>query len=419
MRILLKYLNMLTTHNIKSEAMSLQWNQLEHQRFAVHVFLSTEVLSRRHKNIPIFHLEGFQVDLQPPNSPICPAGWFLRGQSWQSNCYKMLQIHFDRHPWLLTYVELYKLNKIADPLPAKRAWWENHLPIVMLNESMNMAVGSDSVFASCFISCFCICLLQANSIDLTITRLHCDNPHATWRFQLIQLIQLMHSSHPWKLDISWCFLMLLDISCRNEASWNRPVTGGGGGGGTKSKISSQSSGIRRAGMNFRPVGQPCFHSTSLLLASAWFDKDHVIMSVSAWNFWMYLISDVRSSLKPKSSRIHLQVFMFSMFCLVWILEAVFVVQEEKLPGQFALWSSLGFLDPRKAWNQRNIMTLRGEEAWNTASNCIHDIHVHPMFIESPWPTGQPSYHRTWLFHIRSDDICWIVQTVKIITSLCY
>lgn len=79
----LKYLNMITTHNIKSEAMSLQWNQVEYQRFAVHVFLSTKVLSRRHKNIPIFHLEGFQVDLQPPNSPICPAGWFLRGQSWQ------------------------------------------------------------------------------------------------------------------------------------------------------------------------------------------------------------------------------------------------------------------------------------------------------------------------------------------------
>ena len=78
---------------------------------------------------------------------------------------KCCKCHFDRHPWLLTYVELYKLNKtwyqrhkIADPLLAKRARWENHLPIVMLNESMNMAVGSDSVFASCFISCFCICL---------------------------------------------------------------------------------------------------------------------------------------------------------------------------------------------------------------------------------------------------------------------
>lgn len=137
-----------------------------------------------------------------------------------------------------------------------------------------------------------------------------------------------------------------------------------------------------------------FNFTALSFGSSWrvnwgFDKDHVIMSVSAWNFWMYLISDVRSSLKPKSSRIHLQVFMFSMFCLVWILEAVFVVQEEKLPGQFALWSSLGFLDPRKAWNQRNIMTLRGEEAWNTASNCIPwypcASHVHWITMTN-WPT---------------------------------
>ena len=34
-----------------------------------------------------------------------------------------------------------------------------------------------------------------------------------------------------------------------------PVTGGGGGGGTRAKISSQSSGIRFAGTNFRPAAE--------------------------------------------------------------------------------------------------------------------------------------------------------------------
>ena len=113
---------------------------------------------------------------------------------------------------------------------------------------------------------------------------------------------------------AWYFI---DISCRNEASWNRPVTGGGGGGGTKSKISSQSSGIRRAGMNFRPVGQPCFHSTSLLLASArvegWIgDLTRIMWSCQSLHetsecIWSLMFVPVWNQNRPES------IFKFSCF----------------------------------------------------------------------------------------------------------
>lgn len=164
---------------------------------------------------------------------------------------------------------------------------------------------------------------------------------------------------------------------------------------------------------------------ALSFGSSWrvnwgFEKDHVIMSVSAWNFWMYLISDVRSSLKPKSSRIHLQCFpCFPCFASYGFWKPSSSCRRRSCPVNLHFGRVWAFsILERHETNETSWHwgVKKPEMQLQIAS---HDIHVHPMFIESPWPTGQPSYHRTWLFHIRSDDIRWIVQTVKIITSLCY
>lgn len=212
---------------------------------------------------------------------------------------------------------------------------------------------------------------------------------------------------------AWYFI---DISCRNEASWNRPVTGGGGGGGTKSKISSQSSGIRRAGMNFRPVGQPCVHSTSLLLASA------RVEGFEGWigdltKLWILNVSDLWCSFQFETKIVQNPSSSFHVFHVLPRMD--FGSRLRRAGGEAArsictlvesgLSRSSKGMKPTKHHDTEGWRSLKYSFKLHPWYPCASHVHWITM---TNWPTIL-SPHLIVSYQIRWYTLdCWIVQTVK-------